>query len=345
MKCPRCGLPATIPDIRFGNQCSYCDQHDASEKQYPISEEEYRKCIATLATNKCLVGLSGGVDSSYLLWLLVQEGIKPLVVTVDGGWDTKIAQKNVKKLIFKFGLEHIVVKLDYDVVNDLQCSFIRAGVIDIDCPDDIAIKKSLYDIAKKRGIKYIVSGSSFRTEGQQPREWSFIDGRYLLSVHKKYGRLPLGDFPVITVPQQALYHASGIKILKPLNYIHYIPMLAKGVLEKLGWKDYGGKHYENIYTKFVASFWCYKKFDADKRAIEFAALVRDGQMTLQEMKLRLSKPPYEWELEEVDKLTQKLGMEYSEFLGCLYSPNKTFHDFKNDLWMRTLGRKIVKARL
>jgi len=344
-RCTKCVIDETVPGVTFDDAgvCNHCHEYFKLIMQLkPEDDTKFDRILEPLYIEKSIMGLSGGVDSSYLIHWLVKNNIKPLVVTVDGGWDTDMAKNNVANLVSKLNLNHMEIKLDYDVVNDIQLSFIKAGVIDIDNADDVAIKEVLYREANIRNIKYIISGSDFKTEGKQPRGWSFIDGTYVRSVHKKYGTIPLGDFPMITIWKQALYHFSGIKVIKPLEYMAYNPYLAKDFLAKeYGWQDYGGKHYENHYTKFVAAYWCYNKFGADKRKIEYSAQILSGLMTREEAIEKLAVAP-KFSRKELLYIIDNLGISIEEFEKYYNGDNHTFAEFTTSYPIRKMFSSITK---
>jgi len=197
--CSRCILGTTVPDIRFDEKgvCNYCKIHDKFEEKYPLNEngkEKLRELINKIklkGKNKkydCVVGISGGTDSTYCLYLIKKMGLRPLAVHLDNGWDSQIAVDNMKKAVEKLGVDLKTIKVDWEEFRDLQISFLKASVPDAEIPTDIAIYSILYRVAAELGVHFVLNGHSFRTEGTAPISWTYMDGKYLESVHKRFGR-------------------------------------------------------------------------------------------------------------------------------------------------------------
>jgi N-acetyl sugar amidotransferase len=283
----------------------------------------------------CIVGVSGGVDSSYLLYLIKERyGLNPLAVTLDNGWSSEIAVKNIKLITdaLKVDLETYVI--DYEEIKDLLKAYLYSGLPWADTPTDIAIKAVMYKIALKEGIKYVFRGNDFRSEGKQPREWTYSDDRQLRYIHKKFGRLKrLRTYPYLPF-WKIIYSGffKGVKDIRPYYYLGHSKEDAKSFLEnKFGWRYYGGHHHENIYTKFVMSYWLPEKFGIDKRIINLSAQVLTGLITREEGIQQLSQPALTEEQKTEIKyyVLKKLDLSDSEFDDIMKSRNMLYRDYPN----------------
>jgi N-acetyl sugar amidotransferase len=276
--CSRCVLDTTVPDIRFDDKgiCNYCKMHDELEKKYPLNElgeQNFKKLIEEIKAkgkNKeydCVVGVSGGRDSTYTLYTAVKQGLRPLAVHFDNGWNSEIAVNNIKKATTKLNVDLHTVVADWEEFKDLQLSFLKASVPDAEIPTDYVIISVLYQMAAEINTDYILNGHSFRTEGMSPQGWTYMDGRYVKSVHRKFGKAELKSFPILSLSKLVFYAViKRIKFIHLLEYMDYDQEQAGEVLKKeLDWIYYGGHHHENIYTHFFQSYYCPQKFNIDKR--------------------------------------------------------------------------------
>lgn len=341
--CNKCILDTSVPDIRFDDngECNYCKIHDEFEKKYPLNELGQQKIyemiekIKLRGKNKqydCVVGLSGGTDSTYCLYLAKKWGLRPLAVHFDNGWNSEIAVNNIKKAITKLDVDLETLVMDWGEFKDLQISFLKASVPDIEIPTDIGIYATLYRIAHEENIPSIINGHSFRTEGTTPPGWTYMDGRYIESVQKEFGKIKLKHFPNLKI-YNLLRHIfiDGIREFRPLEYIDYDKNEAGKILEKeLGWIYYGGHHFESIYTRFLASYILIKKFGIDKRKVSFSAQIRSGKMTRQEALTKIKENPYPEDLINEDKIyvIKKLGLTKEEFDKIMLFPPKSFLDYQ-----------------
>jgi N-acetyl sugar amidotransferase len=282
----------------------------------------------------CIAGTSGGRDSTYTLLKAIELGLRPLAVHFDNGWNTEISVKNIKKTCEKLNIPLYTVVADWEEFKDLQVSFLKASTPDSDIPTDYAIYSVLFDVAAKEGVKYILNGHSFRTEGTSPISWTYMDGRYLKAVHRRFGKVKkIRSFPVLTLPR-LLYYAfvKRIKDVRVLEYMDYNKKEVDKVLtEKLDWEYYGGHHHENVYTKFFQSYYLPKKFNIDKRKTELSALVRSGQITREEALREINSSHYQYDPSVVEYAINKLGLTKEEFDKIMNSPNKTHDDYPNYL--------------
>lgn len=341
--CSRCILGTTVPDIKFDEKgvCNYCKIHDKFEEKYPLNEngkEKLRELINKIklkGKNKkydCVVGISGGTDSTYCLYLIKKMGLRPLAVHLDNGWDSQIAVDNMKKAVEKLGVDLKTIKVDWEEFRDLQIAFLKASVPDAEIPTDIAIYSILYRVAAELGVHFVLNGHSFRTEGTAPISWTYMDGKYLESVHKRFGRnKKLKSFPSLKISHLFYYvFIKGIKEYRPLEYIDYDKVEAGKILHKeLGWKYYGGHHYESIYTRFVVSHILMEKFNIDKRKVSLSAHIRSGKMTKKKALEILTEKPYPDEKINEDKLyiLEKLGLTKEEFDKIMSFPIQSFIDY------------------
>lgn len=338
--CSRCVCDTTIPGIRFDDRgvCNFCKSHDLLLQYYPQDETDRQHLLNELVDRikqrgkkkkyDCIVGVSGGTDSTYTLYMTKKLGLRPLAVHFDNGWDTVTAVTNIKNATSKLDIDLYTYVVDWEEFKNLQVAFLKASVPGIEVPTDVAIHGALYRAAIKEGVKYILGGQSFMTEGTVPRDWSYIDGTYVKSVHRKYGTVPLKTFPNATIYQIAYYtFIKNIKQIPLLNYIRYSKEEAREILQKeLDWTYYGGHHYESVYTHFSSAWFLYRKFNIDKRKISLSGPVRMGHMLRREALEDLGHPP-PIDQEIAGYCIKKLGLTQKEFDEIMALPPKTFHDY------------------
>lgn len=295
LKCKRCLFTSEI--AKMGKeQCEYCDIHDALSSQ-SNPDNLYKELDRIKKDGKgkkydCLIGISGGLDSSLLLYLAVRKfGLRPLVIHFDNLWNTQAAKDNMDNLVRIMGVDSIFYKIDNYEYTDLCLAFLHAGLPDADIPNDIAMTKLMYDTADKYGIKWILNGHDFRTEGSTPRKWTYMDAKYIQSVYRWYTKKELKNYPLFTAKDQILYGFKGIKQIRPFHYIPDRHKYEVAMKEEIQFKEYGGKHAENIYTEFVGSSLLPQKFGIDKRIVYLSAMVRSGKMSRQEAELILEIKP------------------------------------------------------
>jgi hypothetical protein len=282
-ECPRCLFTEDIAKISE-KQCEYCDLHDdLQSKAIPFDLNGVLHKIRKAGRSSkydCIMGISGGLDSSTLLYTAVRYwGLKPLVIHFDNNWNAPEAIHNMTMLIQKLGVDAIVYhvnKQEYDKLNE---AFLYAGVPDADIPNDIAMTKLMYDTAHKYGIKYILNGHDFRTEGSTPKGWTYMDAKYIQSVYKDYAGKELINYPLFTFWDQIYYAWKGIKQVRPFHYGFDRETMEHEMKKLIKWQDYGGKHCENVYTEFVGSWLLPNKFGIDKRIVYLSAQVRSGKLT------------------------------------------------------------------
>lgn len=344
-----------IPGIRFDEHgvSNYAKMFQKFIELYPRGEkghrdwEEWLKKIKTGGKNKkydCIVGVSGGTDSCYLLYLAKNNGLRPLAVNLDNGFSSKTAVENIKKVTnaLKIDLETFVI--DYEEVKAVLRAYIKASLPWIDGPTDLAIKAALYQVAEREGVKYIFNGSDFRSEGKQPTEWTYTDARQLLYVLKKFENIKLRSFPYYTISQFISFgYLKKIKMLRPYYYLNYEKRKAQEFLKnEYGWEYYGGHHYENIFTRFAISYWLPEKFGIDKRIITLSALIMNGEISREQALDELKLDPYDPGEMKYDKeyVLKKIEMTDNEFEDCMSRPNKYYYDYPSYMHLLKTFNKL-----
>lgn len=357
-------MDETVPDIVFysDGRCSLCRNYDEHRTKDLHSDTAGTKRLERLveeikragkgAPYDCLIGVSGGVDSSYVAYLVARRfGLRAIAVHLDNGWNTELSVDNVERIVKALNIDLSTHVLDWREFRDIQIAFLRSSISNIEIPTDHAIWAVLVKTAAKMGIKYIVAGNNVVTESIMPESWLYgsKDYRLIRSIHRQFGRLPMKTFPYLTTVDYAYYLLlRGIRWVPLLNYVTYVKADAKRVLrDDLGWRDYGGKHYESVITRFFHSYYLPKKFGFDLRKSYNSALVCSGQMTRDEALRDLARPPAAPELIEQDRayVLKKLGLSEGELDAILAAPNKTFADYPNtDALWRRLDWFVRRAR-
>jgi N-acetyl sugar amidotransferase len=316
--------------IKFDEKgvCCYCNDYTGLQNALVVEGEEAvkalkQKCkeIKDVAAGKqydCILGLSGGVDSSYLAYLAKQHGLRPLCIHFDNGWNSEKAVKNIENIVNKLNFDLVTHVVDWDEFRDLQRAYLKAGVIDIEVLTDHAIFASIYKLSIKMGIRYLLSGSNVVTEGILPPHWTHKKSDFIniLDIHKKYGSRPLKSFPLINKKTKDKIKTLGIETVELLNWVPYNKADAKQILmAELDWIDYGGKHYESIFTKFYQAYILPEKFKVDKRKAHLSTLICSGQITREDALAELKKPIYPYNELKLEKayVLKKLGFTDEEF--------------------------------
>ena len=340
-RCSRCILDTTASDIWFdeNGECKYCKIHDEMDKMHPLDkhgDEILKKIIEKIKFDgkgkeyDCIVGVSGGRDSSYTLLKAVKYGLRPLAVHFDCGWNSNISMKNIEAATSILNVDLHTHVANWEEFKELQISFLKASTPDADTPTDYAIYSVLYETAANENIKYILNGHSFRTEGTSPISWTYMDGRYVKKVLKKLGKIKkIKSFPIMTMYRLIYFILiRGIREIRLMEFINYNKKQVGDILEKeLDWEDYGGHHHENIYTKFFQSYLLPQKFNIDKRKTELSALIRTNQITREEAINEIESSEYEYENEIVEYTINKLGLSQDEFEKIFKLPIKSFEDY------------------
>ena len=356
------------PMIEFDDEgiCNHChayDKHFAEINREGYKEEFLSNLAETIKRDgsgkdyDCILGLSGGVDSSYLAWFTVKKlRLRPLVIHVDTGWNSELAVNNIKNILEKLNLDLHTIVINWEEIRDLQRAYFLSGVANLDVPQDHAFVASLYKAARKFGISHILNGNNMQTECTLPSSWGYdaSDSISLRAIHKKFGQKKLKTFPIMSPWQRYIYYpyVLKLKIHSPLEYIEYSKEKAKKLLTtKYGWRDYGGKHYESTFTKFFQAHYLPTKFGYDKRLAHMASLVTSGQMTRQQAMEELQKPIYAGKELKEDKIywVKKLELtmeQYSEIMNKKpvdyknYPNGEKLHECLRKI--KKIGKKIIK---
>lgn len=338
--CKRCVYCSEIKNISFDSEgiCNYCRMAERMEKEYPNGREgneiltKIIQKIKKAGRNRkydCVVGVSGGTDSSYLLYKMVSFGLRPLAVHFDNTWNSRIATENIYKMTNKLDVDlytHVVNNREFD---DIIKSFLFAGVPELNIATDIALAVTLYQAAEKYKIKYQIEGHSFRTEGVSPLGWAYMDAKYIESVQKRYGKYEIKTLPNLWMKDFLRWIIFfRIKKIRPLYYIDYNKKEAQELLKNdFGWEDYGGHHLENKLSMFCHTYYFPRRIGIDQRKNGFSALVRSGQMKRDEAIEILSTPP-EYDPELITYLKKRFNLSDKEFDDVLDAPLKSYRDFK-----------------
>jgi N-acetyl sugar amidotransferase len=352
-------MDTTDPDITFDENgfCNYCQRYDAYIKMNNPDSPEMKKQLDKIVTkvkksgrNKeydCVIGLSGGVDSSYVACKVMELGLRPLAIHFDSGWNSEIAVSNIEKCIRKLNLELYTVVCDWEEMRDLTMSFLKASVANCDIPQDHAFYTMLFKTAKKLNIKYIISGHNMSTESIMPVSWGYncLDLRYLLGIHKRFGSVKLKNYPKLNFFNLYIYYPLilGKKMVPILDYMPFKKQSAKEYLRKtIDWKDYGGKHHESIWTRFFQAYYLPKKFGYDRRKPYLSSLIISGQMTKDEALTEMKKDYYPKVqfAEDKDFILKKLNLTDVEFDAIMDLPKKTFKDYSSNYMLFQTGRKL-----
>ncbi len=357
-QCTRCVMDTTAPEIKFDEKgvCNFCREFDVLAEKTIWRPKEVRlkelddavvkmKELGKNDKYDCLVGLSGGVDSSYICYWVKQTGLRPLVVHFDNGWNSELASMNIENIISKTGFDLYTYVIDWEDFKDLQLAYIKASVLDIEVPTDQLIYASLHRIAKKYKIKSIINGNNIASEGILPRSWYYgdkLDIVNLTAIHKKFGTRKLKNFPKLGLIQQLInLKLHSMHSIPPLNLLEYDKNEAKEILKKeFGWRDYGGKHYESVFTRFYQGYILVRKFKIDKRKAHLSSLIASKTITRDEAIEELKKPPYDPELQKQDYeyALKKFGITKEEFET--YMNQKPIpHEFYGTQWDKKHFRK------
>lgn len=359
--CKRCVMDTTDPDIIFDNDgnCNHCSGAISRlNYQYFKTPEEksnqLNKIIDEIRKSKgnnnydCIIGLSGGVDSSYLAYLIKSWGLNPLAIHVDNGWNSELAVKNIENIVKILNIDLYTHVIDWEEFKDLQLAFLKSSVIDLEMLTDNAIVAGIYFLAKKHNIKYFLDGVNISTESIMPASWYYsvkVDGLNIRSIYKEFGKgKKLRTYPTFNFIQFIRYFKGGIKQVSPLNYIEYNKVEAKKLIEKqLLWRDYGGKHYESRITQFYQAYILPTKFNVDKRKAHLSSLICSNQMTREEAQIELQRPLYDSKKfdEDYEFFLKKLELSKEQFSQILTSPPKRHEDYKNYL---SILNRLIRIR-
>lgn len=359
--CTRC-IMDTIADCNIvfdeNGECHHCKRYDKLLSSRVLSGEEGQRALQSLivkikAAGKgreydCIIGVSGGVDSTYVAYLVKQLGLRPLAIHVDNGWNSELAVKNIERVLKNLGIDLFTCVLDWEEFRDLQIAFLKASTPDGEIPTDHAIVATLWGEATRRGIRYFISGMNFATESIGVPDWSYghTDWRYIKDVHRQYGKVKLKTFPRITLPYLLLYVnlIRRIRTVSILNYVDYNKEQAMALLQnKLGWEYYGGKHHESIYTRFYQGYILPRKFGVDKRYGHLSDLIKAGQLSRERALEEIKQPPYpeEMQRQDIEYVCKKLCLSQQQFESIMNAEIKSFRQFKNSFSTFEFMRNMV----
>lgn len=355
--CSRCVMDSEIQDIIFDDNgiCNYCKRAEARIlKEYYIDNNKFLKLIEEIKNsgkNKkydCLIGMSGGVDSSYIAYLVKKHGLRPLAIHFDNGWNSELAVVNIENILNKLNIDFYTHVVNWEEFKDLQLSFLKSSISNCEIPTDHGIVAILYKLASKYNIKFILHGGNLATESIMPEIWMHDSKDLILleDIHSKFGTKKLKTFPRLGYIKLFYYTiVEKIRYVGLLNYINYNKDEAINILEnEFSWRKYGGKHFESIYTKFFQSYILPRKFNIDKRKAHLSSLIITNQITRQKAMLELSSMPYN--ADEIDQsieyVCQKLNITKNMFDEIMIAPIKTASDYKNSKRYLIMFDFIVK---
>lgn len=347
--CTKSVMDTTDPLITFDFEgvCNHVREYEEYEKvQKPNNEKAHiltEQMVDLLRKEgkgkdyDCLIGLSGGVDSSYLTWYVTQQlGLRPLIVHVDAGWNTEAAVSNIQNIVQKLKLDLHTLVVDWEIIKDLQVAYFKSSLANLDVPQDHAFIASLYKEARKYGIRYIVNGNNMATESILPSAWGYdaSDSIQLRAVHKRFGTTKLESYPILSTFQKFVYYPRVLKLesFSPLDWIDYNKAGAKKLLiNDLGWRDYGGKHHESIFTRFFQGHYLPTKFGYDKRKAHLSSLIVSGQLTRDDALEELKKPLYDPVQLDDDRnfFIKKLGIDRAEYDRIMDEAPRSYLEFPN----------------
>jgi len=362
--CSNCVMDTSDSEIVFDDNgvCDHCLGFETNVKPnwFPneIGKQKVEEMIEAIKSSgkgkqfDCILGLSGGLDSSYLLHLIVTEfGLRPLVFHVDGGWNSNLAVNNIQVLIDKLGLDLYTEVINWEEMKDFQLSFFKSGVPHLDVPQDMAFIATLYHFCNKHGIKYILNGGNISTECvRNPLEWIYYgsDMAQIKDIRRQFGTIKMKDYPFSNVLYHKIYlrYVRGLQVVKPLNLLPYTKKLAIDTLSsEYGWTAYPQKHFESRFTRFYEGYWLPTRFGYDTRRVQLASLILTGQMTREEALAELEKPSYNPETIDDDFkfIATKLDISVDELRHYHTMPKKTYKDYKNQQGMFNLGAKVLQV--
>ncbi len=349
--CSKCIYDESVPKIIFDEEgvCNYCKMIEEIDSVYKAgtdeAEMEFDKICEKIKLDgrgkkyDCVIGVSGGTDSSYMIVHALKKGLRPLAVHYDNTWNTNIATENITKVLNKLNVDLYTHVVNNQEMDDIFLSFFKASVPDLDSPTDLALAEVLYRAANKFGVKYILEGHSYKTEGVSPLGYNYIDGGYIKSVQKQFGREKIKTYPLMDFRSFLKWVAlKKIKKIRPFWYIKYNKEEARSFLEKeFDWQYYGGHHLENRMTAFWQSYYTPTKFDIDQRNNSLGASCRSGLLSRKEALEEYKTPPH-LEGDLVDYFIKRMGLSQDEFEEIMNRTRKTFRDYK------TYKRKFERYR-
>ena len=361
--CTNCIMDTSDSKITFDARgwCDYCQNFYENILPNWHPNEKGKELIRPLIEkikeegkdkeHDCLIGISGGLDSSYVAHVAVTTfGLRPLMFHCDTGWNSDLGVSNIQKIIEGLGLDLHTEVVNWEEMRDLQVAFFKSQVPTTDMPQDLALFSAIYNFAAKNGIKYLITGGNHSTECvRESLEWTYFstDMRQVKDIHKKFGTRPLDTFPTCDILKYKLLlrWVKGIQVIKLLDSVPYIKKDAIEELSQLyGWQPYQQKHYESRFTRFYESYWTPKKFGYDKRRAYISSEILTKQMTRDEARARIAKPELDEQTmaREFEYVAKKLRLTVAELQNIFNGKNKTFRDYKNNYFLITLGARVSR---
>lgn len=350
-------MDTSDPDISFDQEgvCSHCRNYEVQAKPIVdradsgLAEEELARVVAKIkAAGKgreydCLIGLSGGVDSTYVALKVKELGLRALAVHFDSGWNSELAVNNIENIVKRLDIDLYTSVCDWDEMRDLQLAFFKAGVANCDTPTDHAFLAVLYRVAAQHGIRHIVTGTNFATEAILPSAWGYspADLTHLRAIQRRFGTRELKTYPTLGFFRRYFYYpvVHGLRTVRILNLMPYNKSQVKEVIKReLGWRDYGGKHYESVFTRFFQAYYLPVKFGYDKRRAHLSSLIVSGQMLRQEALDELAQPTYPADKLETDKefVAKKIGLTVEEFDLIMRDSPHDYFEYPTEEWLYKL---------
>ncbi|TLU85999.1 MAG: N-acetyl sugar amidotransferase [Chlorobium sp.] len=360
--CSNCVMDTSDPIISFDKDgiCDHCHDFENYVKPNWYTDEKGRNLLEEIIENikkagnknefDCLLGLSGGVDSSYMLHQAVKQlGLRPLVFHVDGGWNSELAVHNINVMIDKLGLDLYTEVINWEEMRDFQLAFFKSGVPHIDIPQDHAFIATLYQFAEKYKIKYILNGGNFSTECvQYPMKYYYYgtDMTQINDIRKRFGTMEMESYPFSSIYRHKIYlkYLKGVRVVKPLNYMPFIKQEALEFLEKeYDWKPYPQKHFESRFTRFFESYWLPERFGFDPRRVQYSSLILTGQMTREDALEKMKSPAYIPQTieEDFNYIATKMRISREELKGYFTMPKKYYWYYKNQQNIFRVGANIL----
>ena len=362
--CTMCIMDTSDPGIRFDSagKCDYCANFETrlrprwdADVLDPVRIQAVAESIRKERTSHdfdCIIGLSGGLDSSYTAFVAKEVmGLRPLLFHVDAGWNTDQAVGNIEKLVNGLGLDLYTEVVDWEEMKDLQVAFLRSQIPDQDIPQDTAFFSALYQFARKHRIKHVLTGGNYSTECcREPEEWGAypgIDRTLILDIHGKFGTRPLKTFPLVDIMiYKVLYQrVLGMKVVRPLDLLPYVKKDAEQTLERrFGWQRFQHKHHESRFTRFYEDYWMPRKFGYHKRRAHFSSLIMTGQMTREDALARIARPEMDEHFlnREFEYVANKLDLTVDELRAIFEGPNRTYRDYRNKRALIGLGAQVMQ---
>jgi N-acetyl sugar amidotransferase len=361
--CTNCVMDTNDVMINFdvAGQCDHCTTfYKDTRPNWHADERGWQMLLAKVERIKtqgrgkdfdCIIGMSGGVDSSYLTYVAKEKlGLRPLVFHVDAGWNSDVAVNNIERIVDGLGLDLYTEVIDWEEMRDVQLAFFKSGVPHIDTPQDHAFFATMYKFAERYDVKTILTGANLSTECiRNPVDWMYYqtDSIQLKDIHAIFGTRPLLNFPTTSILRHKVWlpYVKGIRVERPLNFMRYDKAEAIQLLqESFGWQPYPQKHFESRFTRFYEGYWLPKKFGYDTRRVQFSSLIVTGQMTREDALTQLARPALDEATvrQEFEYVATKLGITVAELQGYMDAPNKTYRDYKSQQTFYLLGARVMK---